>query len=429
MEENFLKKISILIVDDNETDLDIISKSLSRYFKKVHTASNGADAFEIYKDNKSIDIIISDIQMPKINGLELLKLVRNSDYYIPFLIVSATFDHEILIKAINLNVSSFLRKPIKLPSLIQKIDVLCERKYFKYKEELRKNEIENYVDSVNSVALIYKMNADGNITYMNNTMLEISGYKQSDIDNLTFDDIIHPNVPKKYIEENWENLKNGKVWKGNTKFIRKDKREFYLNSTNFKSSNEENTFISIAFVTTKENLEKRDFHKKVINSIKDFNIKESNYKEEIEKLRQEKSNLIFLSNTTAVLEEKLAKARSQINKYEAELNEKDEKYEKMLKSKKEEIEIVIEKTQKEMIKTSTVNDGNTLLEKSIKLIAKQNKVLKRENTKYLKRIKDLEEVLELEGVFKILCQFGKIKNTKGHKDEDRNRCRTICQRY
>ena len=61
MESNFLKSISILIVDDNESDLEIIDKSISRYFKEVHTASNGVDAFEIYKNNKNIDIIISDI--------------------------------------------------------------------------------------------------------------------------------------------------------------------------------------------------------------------------------------------------------------------------------------------------------------------------------------------------------------------------------
>jgi len=120
MEESFLKKISILIVDDNKNDLEIISKSLSKYFKKVHTASNGADAFELYKEYKNIDIIISDIKMPKINGLELLKLIRNSDFYLPFLIVSATLDQDMLIQAINLNVSSFLPKPINLHSLIER---------------------------------------------------------------------------------------------------------------------------------------------------------------------------------------------------------------------------------------------------------------------------------------------------------------------
>jgi len=401
MEDSFLKKISILIVDDNENDLDIIAKSLSRYFKKVHIASNGADAFEIYKENKNIDIIISDIEMPKINGLELLKLIRNSDLYIPFLIVSATLDQDMLIKAINLNVSSFLPKPIKLHSLIKKIDVLCERKYFKYKEELRKEEVENYLDSVNSVAFIYKMNQNGNITYMNDTMLEITGYKESDVDKLTFDDIIHPDIPNKYIEQTWKTIRNGELWKGNTKFITKNKDEFYLNSTIFKLTSEDESYITIAFLTTKENLEKRDFHKKVINSIKEFHLKEAKYKEEIENLNSQNSNLMFLSTATAELEEKIARLSSQVSKYELELNEKDKRYEKMLRSKQEEIGNFVEKAQKEMLKVSQIQEENNLLEKNIKLIAKQNVILKEESKKSLIRIKDLEELLNISKIKKI----------------------------
>ena len=400
MEESFLKKISILIVDDNKNDLEIISKSLSKYFKKVHTASNGADAFELYKEYKNIDIIISDIKMPKINGLELLKLIRNSDFYLPFLIVSATLDQDMLVQAINLNVSSFLPKPINLHSLIERIDILCERKYFKYKEELRKDELKNYLDSVNSVAFIYKMNKDGNITYMNDTMLENTGYEEKDIVNLSFDDIIHPDIPKKYVQETWGVLKKGEVWKGNTKFITKNKDAFYLNSTIFRLITEEDSFITIAFLTTKENLEKRDFHKKVINSIKEFHQKETYYKQEIERLTSERANLLFLSNTTTGLEEKVARLSSQVDKYELELNEKDKKFEHMLKIKQEEIGNFVEKAQKEMMKVSLVQTEKKHLEKNIKLIAKQNIFLKEESKKATTRIKDLEELLKINKIKK-----------------------------
>lgn len=395
MEESFLKNVSILIVDDSTMDLEIISKSLSRYFKKVYSANNGSDAYQLYQQNKNIDIIISDIQMPKINGLELLELIRRSDMYIPYLIVSATFDQDILIKAINLNVSSFLPKPINLQSLIEKIDMLCERKYFKYKEELRKNEIQNYLDSVNSVACIYKMKEDGVITYMNTKMLEISGYNENDIPKLTFDDIIHPDVPNKYIENTWKILNEGKLWKGNTKFIKKNKEEFYLNNTIFKSVSDDDSYITIAFSTTKENKEKREFHKKVIHNINSFHLKENSYKKKIEELNSQKQNLMFLSTTTSELEEKVRRLSSQIEKYEEELTEKDKKYNHMLKSKKAEIEHFIEKAQKEMLKAAVSNEESSHMEKNIKIIAKQNIMLKDENKKAVKRIKDLEELLKI----------------------------------
>ena len=395
MKESFLKEISILIVDDSEMDLEIISKSLNRYFKKVHTAGNGADAYELYQKNKNIDIIISDIQMPKINGLELLKLIRASDMYIPYLIVSATFDQDMLIQAINLNVSSFLPKPINLQSLIQKIDMLCERKYFKYQEELQKNEIDNYLNSVNSVACIYKMKENGAITYMNTKMLETSGYQESDIKKLSFDDIIHPDIPKKYIENTWETLNEGKLWKGNTKFINKNKEEFHLNNTIFKSVSDDDSYITIAFLTTEENKEKREFHKKVIHNINAFHLKEASYKKEIENLNSQKQNLIFLSTRSAELEDKVGRLSSQVEKYEKELTEKDKKYNHMLKSKKAEIEHFIEKAQKAMIKSAASHEESNHMEKNIKIIAKQNIMLKDENKKSIKRIKDLEELLKI----------------------------------
>ncbi|WP_121628350.1 response regulator [Poseidonibacter antarcticus] len=396
MVDDFLKSISILIVDDNNTDLEVISKSLGRYFKKVHTASNGADAFNIYEENKNIDIIISDINMPKINGIELLKLIRRSDMQIPFLIVSANLDQEILIQAINLNVSSFLPKPINLQSLIRKIDMLCEGKYFKYKAELRKNEINNYLDSVNSVALIYKMQSNGNITYMNESMFEVTGYKEEDLKDLSFEDIIHPDIDKKYIDDTWNTLKEGKLWKGNTKFISKNKEEFHLNNTIFKLDTEEDSYITISFLTTKENLEKRDFHKKVLNSIKEFNIKEFNYKKEIENLKFERSNLSMFSNSSDILEKRVNTLLSQVDKYEKDLNKKDEKYNSMLMSKRSELENHIEKAQKEIIKVDALTEENSIIKNKIELLEKENIKIRETTINLVKRVRELEEVLKIE---------------------------------
>ena len=334
--------------------------------------------------------------MPKINGLELLELIRRSDMYLPFLIVSATFDQEMLINAINLNVSSFLPKPINLQSLIEKIDMLCERKYFKYKEELRKNEITNYLDSVNSVAYIYKMDSDGKISYMNNLMFEITGYKEKDIKSLSFTDIIHPHIPKSTIVDTFKTLKEGKLWKGNTKFISKTKEEFYLNNTIFKLVSEEDSYITISFLTTKENLEKRDFHKKVIQNMNELHSREFYYKKKLEKLSSEKMDLIVKVNATSNLEDKILSLNSQIDKYEKELTSKDEKYDLMLKSKKEEIEKFIEKAQKEMIKNSDSQNFKDSNSSKVKALIIENEKYKKLNNKLIKRVKDLEEVFKIE---------------------------------
>ncbi|WP_417334582.1 response regulator [Halarcobacter sp.] len=402
MEESFLKNITILIAEDREQDLKIISNALSKYFNKVYTASNGLDALELYETYKErIDIIISDIEMPKFSGLSLLQKVRQADANIPFIIVSATFNQDTLIKAINLNVTSFLPKPINLIKLLEKIDLLCEKKYFEYKDEQNKKEIENYLKSVNSVALIYKMKSDGDIIYMNQTMLDITGYKEEDLDELYFNDIIHPDIPKKFIDETWEHLKSGNLWKGNTKFISKEKETFYLNNTVFKLESEEDTYITIAFLTTKENLEKRDFHKKVLTSIKEFNLKEYNYKKEIEKLNYSIKNTnriktmqVEFNNEIKNLKSKIKFQESQLIEYEKQLNSSSEKYEKMLKTKKEEIKRYVNQIQIQKLNTEKFEKECVRVKSQLVESQKEVNNLREQKDDMYKYIRDLKDLIK-----------------------------------
>lgn len=289
MTDSFLKNIKILIVEDSKTERDLLVNLIKKYFANILEASNGEEAYEIYKAQKDIDIIITDINMPKLSGIELLKKVRETDLSLPFIFVTGGTKLSDILTIINLNISSFLLKPINFNLLLQKIDFLCEKKYYKYELSNKKREIEHYKQAVDRTALIFKMDINGVITYMNYSMREISGYGIEYFNKLKFDDIIHDDIPKKYIEEGWEHVKNGELWKGNTKFLSKDGDTFYLNNTVFKANNEKEEFILVAFLTTKENLEKRDFHKKVLMKIQESNKREFELKKQIEDLSRENS--------------------------------------------------------------------------------------------------------------------------------------------
>lgn len=248
-------------------------------------------------------------------------------------------------KAIDLNVNSFLLKPIDLKKLLEKVDIFCEKKLYEKKLKFKENEVKNYIKAVDKVALIYRMKENGAITYMNEGMLTVSKYTEDEIEELNFKDFIHPDIPQKYIDNTWEKIKANKLWKGNTKFITKDKETFYLNNTVFKvkNSDESEEYITIAFLTTQENLEKRDFHKKVLLNIKEANIKEYKLKDKIEGLESEINNLkTFISslnnNDIELLNKKIIDKEKQIVSYEKEIVELNDKYKKMLSSKKSEVE-------------------------------------------------------------------------------------------
>jgi two-component system chemotaxis response regulator CheY len=118
------KKMRILVVDDFSTMRKIIKNILRQLgLENVVEADDGTTAWEVLnKDN--IDFIISDWNMPKMTGIELLRKVRASEEYsdIPFLMVTAEAQQENIIEAVQAKVSNYIVKPFTQETLGQKID-------------------------------------------------------------------------------------------------------------------------------------------------------------------------------------------------------------------------------------------------------------------------------------------------------------------
>jgi c-di-GMP phosphodiesterase len=117
--------ISILYVEDEDTIRESVARSLSLTVKHVYTAENGEIALE--QINKiPVDLIITDIRMPKLDGLSLIEKLRENDMDIPVIITSAFNELEYLNKAIDLNIDKFIHKPIRLNILMRVVDKLAK---------------------------------------------------------------------------------------------------------------------------------------------------------------------------------------------------------------------------------------------------------------------------------------------------------------
>ncbi|WP_022661887.1 chemotaxis response regulator CheY [Paucidesulfovibrio longus] len=117
-------KMRILVVDDFSTMRRIIKNILRQLgYENVVEADDGTTAWEVLnKDN--IDFIISDWNMPKMTGIELLRKVRGSEEYVdlPFLMVTAEAQQENIIEAVQAKVNNYIVKPFTPETLGQKID-------------------------------------------------------------------------------------------------------------------------------------------------------------------------------------------------------------------------------------------------------------------------------------------------------------------
>jgi DNA-binding response OmpR family regulator len=127
------KGLSILIVEDYAPLRNELEEVMEDFFNKVIATSNGAEALSHYYDyyqihKKGFDLVISDIQMPSMNGIELTKSIRKIDANQQIIILSAHTDREYLLELINLGVSQFIVKPIDYDELLDMLSKIIAEK-------------------------------------------------------------------------------------------------------------------------------------------------------------------------------------------------------------------------------------------------------------------------------------------------------------
>jgi two-component system, OmpR family, response regulator VanR len=112
MLKNSNKNIKILYVEDDEIARENGVEYLENYFEHIYEASDAINALKLYEKHKP-DIIITDIQMPKLNGLEFVKRIRQKDKKTQIIIITAFCDKDYLLKAIELGLVKYLVKPVR----------------------------------------------------------------------------------------------------------------------------------------------------------------------------------------------------------------------------------------------------------------------------------------------------------------------------
>lgn len=120
--------IKVLIVDDFATMRRILKNILKQLgFKNLVEADDGTTAWDVL-EGQQVDLIISDWNMPKMTGLELLKKVRASDKYakIPFLMVTAEAQKQNVIEAVQAGVSNYVVKPFTAEAISDKLSKILK---------------------------------------------------------------------------------------------------------------------------------------------------------------------------------------------------------------------------------------------------------------------------------------------------------------
>lgn len=126
----------ILVVEDDTALNKMICTKLSKEEFKTFPAFDGEEALEVM-DREHIDLIISDIMMPKMNGYELTKVLRGTSYFLPILIITAKDQIEDMEKAFSAGTDDYMIKPINLKEMVLRVKALLRRAQLENKKRIR----------------------------------------------------------------------------------------------------------------------------------------------------------------------------------------------------------------------------------------------------------------------------------------------------
>lgn len=128
MNDKMLKKLAdytVLYAEDDEVVRKNVSEMLSLLFKKVFVAKDGIEAYDMFI-NHTPSIVITDVQMPHLSGIELTKKIRKKDKSLPIIIISAHTEVDYMLDAIELSLIKYIVKPITQTKLFEALKRFLE---------------------------------------------------------------------------------------------------------------------------------------------------------------------------------------------------------------------------------------------------------------------------------------------------------------
>jgi len=237
---------NILYIEDDTLTRQITTKVLQKFSSNIIQAKDGLDAFKKFKEN-DINLIITDLLMPNINGNDFIKMIRDIDMEIPIIIISAHLNSSILEESINYGIQGYIQKPINHKSL--------EKQIGQIKNQLQAKHLSREYESIaKTSAIISKINQDGIITYVNERYCQISGFTKEELLGQSHSLIKSKKDSPQFFNSVWNKIAHHKeVWSGVLKHKNKDGSIYYLKTTiqpilNFEGEIEQ--FITLSLPVT-----------------------------------------------------------------------------------------------------------------------------------------------------------------------------------
>ena len=177
-----LKNMTLLYVEDEPSAREEIVYFLENRVKKLYVAKDGLEGYERFSQNsETIDIVITDIQMPGCNGLEMAEKIKALKPDTPVVVTSAFNDSDYLFKAIETGISNYITKPVDLMQLVQKIASIAQQISMQQELVQTRKSLEYYQKAIDQSTLLTKHDTDLKILSVNEKLCALTGYSKEQL--------------------------------------------------------------------------------------------------------------------------------------------------------------------------------------------------------------------------------------------------------
>ncbi|TAN45477.1 MAG: diguanylate cyclase [Nitrospirae bacterium] len=222
--------ISVLYVEDEPAAREKTARMLKREVRTIYLAEDGVEGLEIFKRHNP-DIVITDIKMPRMDGLDMTRAIKEINKLTPVIVTTAHDDTAFFLKSIEIGIDRYVLKPIDQSLLTETLVEFAET--IRRTEELRqKNKLlEEYKRAVDVSSILCKTDTGWRITYANDAFCGISGFTCAELTGKEYLFVIKHDKQEIMLRDMRSNLESNNIWKGIIEHRRKDDTSCFIDLT------------------------------------------------------------------------------------------------------------------------------------------------------------------------------------------------------
>jgi len=172
--KEYAANCGVLYVEDDELIRSQTVDFLSRFFPVLDIASNGLEGLEKYNSSRH-HIVITDINMPKMNGIEMIEAIRKANEEQMILVTSAYNDSENLMQLINLGIHRFVLKPFNFKQFIIMLYYIVEDIYIRSQNIKIKEQSQKIINLMDNGLVVF---SNAKVSMVNNAFLQMGGFEK-----------------------------------------------------------------------------------------------------------------------------------------------------------------------------------------------------------------------------------------------------------